>query len=109
MSVDPHTNETGERSDVHPAARILFGWVSSDRTGQVIFWGLAILGVLFVAADAFIDRHPENDIESYFGFYGAYGFFAFSFVVLMGWPLGRLLHRDENYYDDQDPEMEDDQ
>lgn len=106
MSADPHNHSGAHDQKMHPLAKMMFGWVTAPQTGNYIFWGLAIFGALLLSADLFIDRHPENDVERYVGFYGFYGFCAFSFVVLMGWPLGRLLHRDENYYGDQDDDGE---
>lgn len=103
MSSDPHSNKT---DDMHPVARILFGWVSAPRTGQYIFWGLAALSAILILIDFQAHRHVKADIEAYIGFYGFYGFIAFGFVVLMGWPLGRLLRRSENYYGDAEDEEE---
>ena len=88
--------------DMHPVAAILFGWVSAPKTGRYIFWGLAGLSALLLVLDTIVHRHVKEDIEAYIGFYGFYGFLAFSFVVLMGWPLGRLLRRSEAYYGDLD-------
>jgi len=102
MSDDLHDYKTGTDDDVHPAATLLFGWLTGKSAGRFIFWGLAALSFLLIIADFIIDRHPHNEAESYLGFYALYGFLSFGFVVLMGWPLGRLLRRDEDYYGDQD-------
>ena len=102
MSDDPHHYEPLDHDKMHPMAKFLFGWVIAPKTGTFIFWGLALLSFLLIVADFRIGRHPHNEAESYLGFYGFYGFLAFAFVVLMGWPLGRLLRRSENYYGDQD-------
>lgn len=88
--------------DVHPISKALFGWVGHPWTGRVILWGLLILSIVLIGTDLIYHRHVEEDIESIRGFYGLYGFAAFSFVVLMGYPLGWLLRRDENYYGDAD-------
>ena len=64
--------------------------------------GLIALGLL--VADFMIERHAYKPVTfSLFPmFYGLYGFSAFAFVVVCGWPLGKLLRRDENFYEDQD-------
>lgn len=85
---------------IHPMSRVLFGWTEKDGIGSIIFWGMAALSVLLVVADLFVVRHEKIGIANAVGFYAIWGFAAFSFVVLMGWPLGRLLRRDENYYGD---------
>lgn len=95
---DPHATD----DDMHPMAKVLFGWVGAPLTGRIIFWGLGLLALILLAVDPLMHRHVKADIEGYFGFYGIYGFVAFAFVVLMGWPLGRLLRRPENYYGDID-------
>ncbi len=91
---------------MHPAAHILFGWVASPLTKPIVFWGLGALAVLLILVDLIYVRHTKFDIEGIPGFYGIFGFLAFSFVVLMGWPLGYLLRRDENYYEDQPAETD---
>lgn len=100
MSKNIKTNIHTSEEDMHPMAKILFGWVNAPRTGRVIFWGLAGLSLILLILDTIVHRHVKEDIEAYIGFYGFYGFIAFGFVVLMGWPLGRLLRRPENYYSD---------
>lgn len=90
------TNDEG----VHPMAKVLFGWTETKGIGAILFWVLAALSILLVLADLVIDRHEYLPFAESIGFFGLWGFISFSFVVLMGWPLGRLLRRDENYYGD---------
>lgn len=104
MSIDPNNGAPQGEDDIHPMAKVLFGWVSLPITGKIMFWGLGALSLVLLAIDPLMHRHVSADVEGYFGFYGIYGFVAFAFVVLMGWPLGRLLRRDENYYGDSDDE-----
>ena len=100
----PKSFEGGEADNMHPIAKILFGWVTAPDSGKFVLWGLLVLSAMLIGADFVIDRHPHTDAESYLGFYGLFGFCAFGSFVLMGWPLGRLLRREENYYDDQNDE-----
>ncbi len=91
----------------HPMAKILFGWVEAKNIGNLVLYGLSALSVALLIAEFLpIERHPKADVESVTGFYGFYGFAAFTFVVLMGWPLGRLLRRGETYYGDEDADGE---
>ena len=78
---------------IHPMSRILFGWTQAKGIGGIIFWGMAGLSIVLVLLDLVIPRHEKIGIANSVGFYGLWGFAAFSFVVLMGWPLGRLLRR----------------
>ena len=97
---DPHGQDEDDK--VHPIAKALFGWVELKRTPDLIFYGLAIVSVLLIAVDFVFPRHDKVAFANNYGFYAIYGFVAFSFVVIMGHPLGKLLRRDENYYGDQD-------
>lgn len=99
---------------VHPMSKVLFGWTEHKKIGAILFWVLAALSLVLVVADLGIHRHDKIAFANSIGFYGLWGFLSFSFVVLMGWPLGKLLRRDENYYGDAggppadiDPELED--
>ena len=103
-----HPHHDKEDDQIHPVAKALFGWVSFKRTPELIFYGLAIACVSLIAADFFVDRHEKMDTANVNGFYALYGFTAFAFVVLMGHPLAKLLRRDENYYGDNDEDIEDD-
>lgn len=95
-----HRMHTPSDEGVHPMAKLLFGWTEWKGIGNVIFWGVLGLSVLLILLDLLIDRHEYFHFAEATGFYGLYGFCAFAFVVLMGWPLGRLLRRDINYYKD---------
>ena len=92
-----------EDDKVHPVATALFGWVGAKNIGNIIFYGLALASIVLIAIDFVIPtRHEKVDFAKNYGFYAFYGFLAFSFVVLMGHPLAKLLRRDENYYGDID-------
>jgi len=101
---DPHGH--GNDDDVHPVAKALFGWVELKGMSNIIFYGLAVFSVLLVLAEFLLPeaRHEKVEIANSYGFFAVYGFVAFSFVVIMGHPLGKLLRRSENYYGDQDDE-----
>lgn len=106
---DLHSHGSGEdeKDQMHPAAKALFGWVGYKRTPDLVFYGLIIASILLIAVDFVHDRHGYSETEEIPGFYAIYGFVAFSFVVLAGIPLGKLLRRDENYYGDADTDEED--
>ena len=93
-----HRLHTPSEEGVHPMAKILFGWTENKRTGTLIFWGFAILSMVLIVADLAVPRHEYVEIAHATGFYALWGFASFAFVVLMGWPLGRLLRRKEDYY-----------
>jgi hypothetical protein len=92
-------NQTSDEG-IHPMAGVLFGWTEIRGLGAFLFWLLATLSLVLVGLDLVIDRHEKVGLANAVGFYGLWGFLAFSFAVLMGWPLARLLRRDEDYYGD---------
>ncbi len=102
VSTRAATRHEDNREEWHPLARILFGWTASPKAGAAFFWGGLLVSGLLILGDALVKHHPKFEIEHVFGFYAWWGFGAFAFVVLMGWPLGRLLRRGENYYGDAD-------
>ena len=74
-------------------------WLDSPKNVAKVFWGVvAICAILFVA-DAFYHKHVELQAESYFGFYGIYGFVACIALVLAAKELRKILMRGEDYYD----------
>ena len=77
----------------------VFGWTRSPKAGGFVLVGLGLLGLLLAALDFVMHRHAKFTLEAAYGFYALFGFLAFSFVVLMGWPLRHLLGRPEGYYD----------
>lgn len=88
--------------DMHPMSRILFGWVSSPRTPLILLILTVVIAIGLVLLDFAADRHEYVDMANANGFYAVWGFAAFALAVLSGWPLGKLLRRDEDYYGEAD-------
>ncbi len=95
-----HRLHTPSEDGMHPMAKILFGWTEGRHAGTLIFWGLALLSIVLIVMDLAVHRHEYINLARATGFYALWGFASFAFVVLMGWPLGRLLRRREDYYGD---------
>lgn len=73
-----------------------------------LIWIVLIAGCVLSAAGGFIlaaqhKMHPYFTIDKFPVFYGAVGFFSFSFIVLAGQHLRKILMRDETYYEGDDP------
>lgn len=97
-----HDPKNGAQDEMHPAARMLFGWVSAKSSPAILFWGAIVVVIGLIAADLALHRHDKLSLAKTFGFYAFWGFGAFALAVLTGWPLGRLLRRDEDYYEEGD-------
>ena len=93
----PETQAPGD-DDMHPMARVLFGWVESKRTPGLLLALVALICAALIVADLALPRHEYVEMASTTAFYGLWGFGAFSLAVLTGWPLGKLLRRSEDYY-----------
>lgn len=98
--VKPESDEPikPSNSDMHPLSKLLFGWVDSPRTPLLLLILVIVISVGLVLVDLGIDRHEYVDLANANGFYAIWGFAAFGLAVLSGWPLGKLLRRDEDYY-----------
>ena len=88
--------------DMPPMSRILFGWVSSPRTPLIMLTLTIVIAIGLVLFDFAVDRDEYVDMANANGFYAVWGFAAFALAVLSGWPLGKLLRRDEDYYGEAD-------
>jgi hypothetical protein len=94
----PQLGEPGE----HPLSILLFSWMRTKVFFRILMALLAAGGLLLIALEvtAFVERGAlVYGLENLPGFFGIFGFLAFSFAVLSGWPLGKLLRRSEDYYD----------
>ncbi|MBR9834960.1 MAG: hypothetical protein GYB42_07175 [Alphaproteobacteria bacterium] len=83
---------------MHPVSKLLFGWVEAPRTPLFLFIGVILVCAGLVLVDLTLNRHEYIHLAEGFAFYAMWGFGAFAFAVLSGWPLGKLLRRSEDYY-----------
>lgn len=86
-----------DEANIHPLSRRLaFIETKAFQTGLLFALGLGALALGL--ADLYLKRHALFAFEGWTAFHAWFGFLAFSFVVLAGWPLGALLRRREDYY-----------
>ncbi|MFC7290919.1 hypothetical protein [Hirschia litorea] len=108
MSDDMNKDKSSD--GVTPLAKLLFGWTDAKSTPTIFLFALIAVSLGLFVADFFIHKHAYEPVK--FSempmFYGLYGFAAFAFVVLCGWPLAKILRKDENYYGDLEGLDEDD-
>ncbi len=93
--------------EMHPMSRVLFGWVSAPRTPMILLVLTVVIALGLVLVDFAVNRHEYLDFANANGFYALWGFAAFALAVLSGWPLGKLLRRDEDYYGEADTTPQD--
>lgn len=81
------------------------GWADTKafRNG---FVALLVIAALVSAIAGFLPEfrkdHPHFAVEGMGAFFAAYGFVAFSFIVLAGQHLRKLVSRKETYYEERE-------
>ncbi len=100
----PESEMTGQGRDdqIHPLSKFLFGWVEAPKTPLLLLILVITICGGLVAFDLILDRHEYIHLADITGFYAMWGFGGFALAVLSGWPLGKLLRRDEDYYGEAD-------
>jgi hypothetical protein len=83
----------------HPLSRMIFAPLRTQAFANRSLVATAVAAILLVGVAMAVGGKYGDRLESLPGFYGLFGFIAFSLAVLCGWPLGRLLRRPESYYD----------
>ncbi len=101
MSDAPEHHAKPESDAIHPISRAL-GFLEKPGFPGYLTVALGVVAVALALVDLVHHRHELFTWEGWVGFHGWYGFLAFSFVVLMGWPLRALLSRPESYYGEDD-------
>ncbi|MEM8935359.1 MAG: hypothetical protein AAGC77_03020 [Pseudomonadota bacterium] len=76
------------------------GFFDQPGTRTAIWIILIALCAGFAIAGFVIDLHGYFPIEEFGVFYGLFGFGVFSFIVLVGQHLRKILMRPEDYYDE---------
>ncbi len=103
VKVEMPTGPAGsDEVSIHPAARLMFGWVSSPRTPTILLLAVLALSVFLIVIDLTVERSEHVGFANATGFYGFWGFAALALAVLASWPLSALLRRGEDYYGEGD-------
>lgn len=95
--------ETSGDNQMHPAARLLFGWIDGPRAGRWVLPVIALLSLALLAADLFIRREAYLAMADTAAFFGLFGLAAVIVAVLLSWPARHLLGRREGYYGEDSP------
>jgi len=99
-------NKSNATSKFSPLGKTL-SWFTKTKHANKIFLGLALLCFVLFLADFTYNKHGHFHIEEIPGFYGAYGFFMFTALILVAKALRLLIKRPENYYGDKAVDGED--
>ncbi len=81
------------------------GWADTKAFRRV-FLAILVVAALAAAAAGFVPEfrkaEPHFAVEGAGAFFAVYGFLAFSFIVLVGQHLRKLVARKETYYDERE-------
>lgn len=91
----------------YPALGRMMLWVDKPGSANKIFWGLAIASIVAFLADFTYKKHGVFAVADIPGFYGIFGFVAFTALILMAKTLRVLIKRPEDYYGDKAIDAED--
>ncbi len=72
----------------------------NPRNVKLLIYGLVVLCAVLFLLDFFIHRHIEHSLQSWFGFYGVYGFVCCLFLVLAAKQTRKIVRRKDDYYDE---------
>lgn len=77
-------------------------WLDDPRNVKRLWYAFLVVLALTVIAGLFVDLHPHFEIESWFGFYAAYGFITCLLMIGGAKALGLLIKRSDRYYQDDE-------
>ena len=102
--MDP--NKTEDKSTL-PLLGQFLSWFTKTENSNKICLALVSLCLALFLADFTYDKHGHFNIEEIPGFYGVYGFFMFTTLILVAKALRTIIKRPENYYGDKAIDGED--
>lgn len=92
--------------DQFPAIGRALLWVDKPGSANKIFWALAVVCLGLFLSNFMFDPHGHFSMENVAGFYGVFGFVAFTCVILGAKALRAFIKRPENYYGDASVDAE---
>ena len=82
-------------------------WLDEKKNVDKIWYALCAVCLLLVFADAFYHKHVTHAVEDFvWGMYGFYGLVGCVFLVLSAKILRKIVMREEEYYDSEEPAEE---
>ncbi len=81
------------------------GWADTKAFRRALIAALIVVAAASAIAGflpQFRKEHPHFNVEGMGAFFAVYGFVAFSFIVLAGQHLRKLVARKEDYYDERE-------
>jgi len=73
-------------------------WLDDPRHVKLLWRGFLVVLALTVLAGLAVDLHPHFEMESWPGFYAAFGFISCLLMIVVAKGLGLLLKRPDTHY-----------
>jgi len=74
-------------------------WMRKPKTIRMLWILFAVVLLLTVLVEPFVDQEPHFAVEALFGFNAWYGFIACAALILLAKLLGATLKRPDTYYE----------
>ena len=91
-------------SDKHEKLPFLgrfLSWFTLPQNSKFIIGALVIVCIGLFLADFTYKKYGHFEVETYKGFYGAYGFVMFTALILLAKALRYFIQQPEDYYGDK--------
>ena len=90
-----------DKSDNLPALGRFLAWFTKVENSKYIIGALVVICIALFLADFTYKKYGHFEVETYKGFYGAYGFVMFTGLILLAKSLRYLIQKPEDYYGDK--------
>ena len=84
-----------------PALGRFLAWFTKVKNSKYIIGALVVICIALFLADFTYKKYGHFEVETYKGFYGAYGFVMFTGLILLAKTLRYFIQKPEDYYGDK--------
>ena len=81
-----------------PALGRFLEWFTKVKNSKYIIGALVVICISLFLADFTYKKYGHFEVETYKGFYGAYGFVMFTGLILLAKTLRYFIRKPEDYY-----------
>ena len=90
-----------DKSENLPALGRFLAWFTKAENSKYIVSTLVAICIGLFLADFTYKKYGHFEVETYKGFYGAYGFVMFTGLILLAKTLRYFIQKREDYYGDK--------
>ena len=94
-------NIPSDKPENLPALGRFLAWFTKVENSKYIIGALVVICIALFLADFTYKKYGHFEVETYKGFYGAYGFVMFAGLILLAKTLRYFIQKREDYYGDK--------